>query len=75
MYIASKEGKNECVQLLVKASADPDIGDNVSFDTSLLIIFVIESNRTMIWDITSEQHCTMFIKEKTKRKSVSHTNS
>ena len=38
LYIAAEKGNNECVQLLLKASANPDIADYVSCDMHLWFI-------------------------------------
>ena len=32
LYIASEKGNNECIELLLKANANPDIADCVSCD-------------------------------------------
>ena len=47
LYIASEKGNNECVQLLIKASATPDIADYVSCDMH----FMVYSLNRMVYNI------------------------
>ena len=37
LYIASEKGNNECVQLLLKANANPDIANCVSCDMHFMV--------------------------------------
>ena len=37
LYIAAEKSNNKCVQLLIKASANPDIADCVSCDMHFMI--------------------------------------
>ena len=37
LYIAAEKRNNKCVQLLLKASANPDIADCVSFDMHFMV--------------------------------------
>ena len=47
LYIAAEKGNNECVQLLLKASANPDIADYVSCDMH----FMVYSLKRMVYNI------------------------
>ena len=47
LYIAAEKDNNECVQLLIKASANPDIADYVSCDMH----FMVYSLKRMVYNI------------------------
>ena len=42
LYIASEKGNNECVQLLLEVSANPDIADHVSCDKNFIVYYALK---------------------------------
>ena len=50
LYSASEKGNNECVQLLLKANANPDIANYVSCDMHLMV-YSLKKKKNGIWHI------------------------
>ena len=42
LYIASEKRNNECVQLLLEVSANPDIADHVSCDKNFIVYYALK---------------------------------